>query len=61
MNVTVFPACRAVFLMMYLYFITLSAVANSVPYRMSTYEPAPPLAPELEIAVMADVTLRKLA
>ncbi|MBA2399616.1 MAG: GGDEF domain-containing protein [Bradyrhizobium sp.] len=28
---------------------------------LATYEPAPPLAPELEIAVMADVTLRKLA
>ena len=31
MNVTVLPACRAVFLTTYLYFMTLSAVASSVP------------------------------
>jgi hypothetical protein len=30
MNVTVLPACRAVFLMAYLYFMTLSAVLSSV-------------------------------
>ena len=27
----------------------------------ATYEAAPPLAPEIEISVMSDVTLRKLA
>ena len=35
MNVTVLPACHAVFLTTYLYFMTLSAVFSSVSYRMS--------------------------
>ena len=35
MNVTVLPAAWAVCLTTYLYFMTLSAVASSGPYRMS--------------------------